>query len=442
MKKYLFSGIALLILSLIVAGSSVALASSVPNTPALYESYLANSQGSSDTTFSLASATLRDGTALAGFYCFTIDSNTPTVEYECGTVSGTTVTVSTRGIDAVSGTTTATSLKYAHRRGADVKITDYPTLTVISRIFQAIDTALVPIKYDPSIVTATFTDRAQIVNKGYVDDAAFSGAGVINATTAARGIVQLATGLQIAASTGAGSSGATLVIPASLSTSTWNKGSNTNIIPVTALNGYMDTNFLSPYASTTWAASSTAKATFHGLPYNFPSVRGASSTALSEDGSGNLTFENYEMLLNGASSTPQNISGTTASSTVYSFSLPGGLLGTNNVLRITLYMDETGAGIGDKDFFEMAYGNSTTTAYIQPWTGGTFNAQRVSFTISGKGTTNSQLLFGEVATSSISVPTTGATDSTAANNVLIIMKSSATTANHRIYYATTELLRY
>lgn len=280
--------------------------------------------------------------------------------------------------------------------------------------------------------------------RGYVDFVAFNGAAVINANTVNKGVVQIATGAQAAASTGAGSTGATVVLPASVASSTWNKATAANVIPVSASNGYIDNNFLSPYASTTWAASSTAKATFHGLPYSFPSIRGASSTALAEDGAGNLTWQNYDLLLNGASSTPQLIIPSTASSTLYSFPLPGGLLGTKNVLRITLYMDSGGDLSNDLMYFEMGYGNSTTTASIRTPQTTDFNQLKVTFTISGNSATNSQVLFGDTnATTSVkSLPVTASTDSTVVNNITIVLRSPVLGPNSRTYYATTELLRY
>jgi hypothetical protein len=79
------------------------------------------------------SATVRGGTALSGFNCFTIDEGRTDMEYVCGTVSGTTVSSLTRGIDPVTATTTNATVQFAHRKGANVKITDFP---IIQRLRQ------------------------------------------------------------------------------------------------------------------------------------------------------------------------------------------------------------------------------------------------------------------------------------------------------------------
>lgn len=55
------------------------------------------------------------------------------MECVCGTVSGTTVSSFTRGIDPVTATTTNATGQFAHRKGANVKITDFP---IIQRLRQ------------------------------------------------------------------------------------------------------------------------------------------------------------------------------------------------------------------------------------------------------------------------------------------------------------------
>lgn len=239
--------------------AGAAYASTIANTPNLFETYLANSEGSTDTSMVLASAALRDGSTLSGFTCFTVDSNTPTVEYECGTVSGTNVTGLIRGIDAVTGTTTIASLQYAHHRGADVKVTDYPTLTILSRIFQNVDTIPNPISYISSLATTTIAaNRANVASVGLVQDIAFGGAGIINASATNKGIVQISTGAQAAASTVTGSTGASLALTSSISTSTFNSATAANVVVLTQNSGKIDSNFLGNLASTTIVGSTFA----------------------------------------------------------------------------------------------------------------------------------------------------------------------------------------
>ena len=70
-----------------------------PQGPAVFETPLQDRISSTDTSLSLVSATVRGGTALSGFNCFTIDEGRTDMEYVCGTVSGTTVSSLTRGIE-------------------------------------------------------------------------------------------------------------------------------------------------------------------------------------------------------------------------------------------------------------------------------------------------------------------------------------------------------
>ena len=161
-------------------------------------------------------------------------------------MNGVFVTGLTRGIDAVSGTTTSSSLQFAHHRGADVKVTDYPTLTILSRIFQDIDGVAQPFMYDSGVATSTIAgNRQNIASWGLVQDTAFNAAGVINATAGAKGTVQLATGLQAASSTALGSSGASLALTSGISTSTYNALTAPLKVVVTNNAGKIDNNFIS-----------------------------------------------------------------------------------------------------------------------------------------------------------------------------------------------------
>lgn len=238
-----------LFLTLFISGA--AYASTIPQSPTLFETYLANSQGSADTTATLASVTLRDGSNLSGYTCITIDANTPSLEYECGTLSGTTLTVSVRGIDAVTGFTNIASLQFAHHRGADVKITDYPVVTQLANIFRNTDSIANVISYATSVATSTIAaNRSNLADWGLVQDTALQGSGAIAANTTSKGYVQIATPIQIASSTGIGSTGAVLVISADNATSTYNSLTAPLKVVVTQNSGKIDQNFLS-LASTT-----------------------------------------------------------------------------------------------------------------------------------------------------------------------------------------------
>lgn len=94
--------------------------------------------------------------------------------------------------------------------------------------------------------------------RGYVDFVAFNGAAVINASTINKGVVQIATGAQAAATTVNGSTGSQLVLPAAIATSTYNAATSVNVIPVTGAGGKIDPNFFGSLSSTTVIGSTFA----------------------------------------------------------------------------------------------------------------------------------------------------------------------------------------
>ena len=228
---------------------------SIPQAPALFETSLNAAIGTGDTTMTLVSNSLRGGLSLSGYSCFTLDQGLSNVEYVCGIASSTNVTSLTRGIDPITGITTVTALKQSHRRGANVKITDYPILGILSSAASGITGYTNALFYDSA---PSFSTSTQIVTKGYVDattsaldvnnvkltgnqtiagiktfsslptipavpsantDAASKGyvdgiafAGAPNASTVQKGIVQEATAADVANGTATGSTGARLYI--------------------------------------------------------------------------------------------------------------------------------------------------------------------------------------------------------------------------------------
>lgn len=217
-------------------------ASNAIETPiALFETSLQNSISSAATTMTLVSATTRDGTTLASStYAFIIDEGTASQEFVIADCTGVTCTNMQRGLSVVDGTTTVAALAKEHRRGASVKITDGPILVKLTRIANGIGTFPNALSYTSH---PTFTADTHIVDKKYVDDTAFSGAGVIDATSAARGVVELATQIETASSSSAGTSG-NLAIPASNATSTYNSATAALRVVVTQNDGKIDSNFL------------------------------------------------------------------------------------------------------------------------------------------------------------------------------------------------------
>lgn len=310
-----------------IAASAVALLSSLSvahamvlpfSTGSTFETYLSNQLGTTDSTFSLAKGTYNDGSVLLGYQCFTIDVSTPSQEYMCGTVSGATasgatVTISIRGLNYTSGTSTKASQVVSHRRGADVRITDYPAISYFNSIFNGTDYAPNIMSYATTTLGSAFasstyaipdigwvqgalstastsavntllgsnntwtgtnlwnalatfaggltmnstftannaaifnssatgiyaTASTSLVTNGRLNDVAIAGSP--NASVSAKGIVQIATGVQIASSTPIGSSGAVLVPSADNATSTYGNGSTSGLkLVVTQNNGKID----------------------------------------------------------------------------------------------------------------------------------------------------------------------------------------------------------
>lgn len=154
-----------------LAGQGQTFGASLPQAPAVFETSLLSAITQSATTMILNANSVRGGSSLSGFNCFTIDEGSAQREDVCGTVSGTTVSSMTRGIDPISGTTTNATLQFQHRRGAQVKITDFPVIQIMRNQLAGADTIPRPIFYASGVSPSTADD---LTDKGYVDGLAFS----------------------------------------------------------------------------------------------------------------------------------------------------------------------------------------------------------------------------------------------------------------------------
>lgn len=232
----------------------------LPQNIAFFQTSLAIGISSTANSMSLVQATYNNGasTLASSTYAFVIDEGTVTQEMVQADCTATVCTNMTRGLDFLNGTSTVASLQFSHRRGASVKITTAPTTLIMGNILAGTDSLPVPIKYAATISTTTIAaDRNNVASAGLVADVAFAGAGIINASTAAKGVVQIATKLQSASSTLTGSSGAPLVIPAVSATSSYSTNSTGLNIVATDNNNYIDGRFINTLPATT-TFSSTA----------------------------------------------------------------------------------------------------------------------------------------------------------------------------------------
>ena len=312
---------------------STSLGAALPQSVAVFETSLASPISSSATSMTLTANSIRGGGALSGFNCFTVDEGSAQAETICGTVSGTTVSSLTRGISQSTGTTTVAALQFSHRRGANVKITDFPILQILKAQASGEDTYPNPLTYangqHPCSVSSASTT---ICDKNYSDNLVAAGASAGSNSVA--GIFLSATGAQAASSTASGTYNAVTynyVLPASIATDTPNTATRGTKVLMSLITGYLNQAWLNLTEAFTWtgahifngtltanatttiAASSVTNnaLTLNGIPYAFPPTQSASSTILSTNGSGSL----YWTQAPAASYVGTTISTTTSNST-------------------------------------------------------------------------------------------------------------------------------
>lgn len=272
----------------------------LPSATAVFETSLQSAVTSSATTMTLTANAVRGGGTISGYNCFTVDEGSAQAETMCGTVSGTTVSSLSRGISQSTGTTTVAALQFAHRRGANVKITDFPIIQIMKAQLNGEDTIpnLLSYTYSPN-----FTGYASsaIASKGYVDGVAVAGAS--NADDTTKGIVETATAAEAAAGTSLGGTGARLAIPASICSST---ASANTLCVITSAAGKIAQGFLDLTQTYTWTglhlfsqASSTRFSVFDTLY-----VGGSATSTLQGTTSGTSTIQGF-----------LNVSGTNSTST-------------------------------------------------------------------------------------------------------------------------------
>lgn len=245
----------------------------VASTPALFRTNLASKITEASTEMTLVSATTRDGTDLSGSVCFTIDGSLSIAEYVCGIASGTSITALERGLGS-DGVTEYTALKFEHRYGAVVKITDFPVIQRHSNIING--TSDFPsgitangdliatggtVEFENAVILASSTTPTldnHLATKKYADDLALAGAP--DATESVKGISELATQAEMALGTDTGSTGANLVLQSKYASSSRDVAGTA--VVVTDTDGYINQNRLDltedfTFASTTFSASTT-----------------------------------------------------------------------------------------------------------------------------------------------------------------------------------------
>lgn len=282
-------------------------AATIPKAPALFTTSLLSRIDSTATSMTLVSGLMKNGSAISGYTCFTIDEGSSNEEFACGIASSTSVTSMLRGIDPVDGDLEVSSLKKAHNRGASVKVTNYPITGVLARILNGDETVPNALRYDSSVTTSTLYSNAQnLASIAALNDVVAVGCG--NASETGRGCSELATPGELASSTSAGGTGARLVAPGSAFSST---GGSSQVAVVTNASGTINSSFISTstIASALTAASSTITAalnTFGDGSDGSLTIAGGSTTTLTRSMfytnltvNGTLVTNGYQVFVNG-----------------------------------------------------------------------------------------------------------------------------------------------
>lgn len=158
----------------------------LPTATGVFETSLASAITSTATSMTLSANSVRGGGSISGYTCLTVDEGSPSAEIICGTVSSTSVTSLTRGVSYADGVTSVAANKFSHRRGANVKITDFPILQILKAQNNGDATFENAIKYASGVAPSTADDLA---DKGYVDGVVVAGG--VDASTSTKGISKL-----------------------------------------------------------------------------------------------------------------------------------------------------------------------------------------------------------------------------------------------------------
>jgi len=149
-----------------------------------------------------------------------------------------------RGLERYSPYSASTTLQTAHSGGTDAVISNSPPCFYQNyatlkndQTFSGISTfTIAPIIGDDALSTST----AQVATRDYVNGVSFSGG--VNASEIVKGVIELATGLEAASSTSAGSTAGRLVLPAIIATSSpYTQG---NYVPITNARGVLGPQFI------------------------------------------------------------------------------------------------------------------------------------------------------------------------------------------------------
>lgn len=335
----------------IVAGlsavSQVSFGAANPGANALYEQSLAQPLGTADASMFVTSGADFQGNLLPvnSYQCLSVDTGQPNFEAICGTVTasgttGLTLSITTRGLSTQTGTTSNPSYIFTHRRGADVRITDFPSLTILTNQIngtQTIPGILTYLSHPCTVGSASTT----ICDKNYIDGQIVAGSSAGSNTVA--GIFMTATGLQAASSTASGIFNLITylrVLPSSIATDTPNVGSNTSDVLMSDLTGHLKQGWLDltqPFTlSGAWNfLSSVTEATTTSYVMNVGSLTATSSVTLPLSVTvGGSTLNNWRVYSYATTTTITAIASGNAVATSTLMSVPAGAANASTTIQV------------------------------------------------------------------------------------------------------------
>lgn len=352
----------------------------LPSSPAVFETSLQDRISESDTSLTLVSTTTSSGeTVPIGAICLTVDEGRSEAEFMCGTLGGSkTVSGLSRGLSYITGTTTVSANAHDHRKGANVKISDFPVIQRMKAQLNGEDTIANLLNYT-NVQDYTNASGTALVDLNKLQQTSFNG--TVDTSETVKGISEIATAAEIAAGTQYGATGAPLVVPNERATTTPTASCSVSCI-VAAAAGKISQSFLDLTTSYAWSGAhtfSSATTTMSGnvsiaatganpfrlnsLFYRFPATHGASSTVLSQDGSGNLAWVDsaYAKLL--ADSTSYCTT-STATTTVKLLTVTSGRINSNTRVHITGAAMKTINGATANGFYSIQIGNGSATSTL------------------------------------------------------------------------------
>lgn len=300
-----------------------------------------------------------------------------------------TLTGVTRGISDIYPYTASSTLRKTHAGQSVFILSDSPSLfaeyavkqnaETISGVWTFSSTSLPILDQNPNAATWAGLATTTFITLGKLNDTALASAVAANETT--QGYVELATATESGAGTSAGGTGARLVLPNSLATSSPTASCSVFCIPI-ATAGKLNSLFIATTSVYTWSAVNTfsggllatASSTFNattsiaassvtnnalilnGVKYAFPSSQGSSLQTFINDGSGNLTWGSISKIAFATTSQSYNTAATTWS--FASTSIAGNTLGTSGGIRIRAYINTLDMATAVGNTLACKYGGS------------------------------------------------------------------------------------